>query len=105
MQVVTYSHTQLTAPGSSSAFDKDYVQAAGADMKVTVSSIDTSVIVRADYSDDSFSTTVFGNEVTISQNGTHVIPVSPHYKAIKPRFVSENGGTGAVIDIQSRFYY
>lgn len=98
----------FTAPGSSDARDVEEFSAFG--YAVTVSTIDTSVLVDIIGSNDNtnYSTlemsnaalpggAVTANQMTITANGTYVIWARTPIKYIKFRFVSEIGGTAAAI--------
>lgn len=93
--------TQLDAPGNGDApLEIGKLQPAGVNLEVTVASIDTSVVIKVEYSDDGFSTTpVDGISYTLTANGIYQIPVSPvGGREMRPVFVSEAGGTGATVD-------
>lgn len=105
MQVTKTTHAQLTAPGNGEIVVSGTVQAAGGQGEITLAAVDTNVVVRYDYSNDNFSTTATGIPVTLTANGTHVVPVLPGYAQVRPVFVSEAGGTAATLDIVTKLFY
>ena len=93
--------TALTAPG-----DGNTVQVAENDLFSTkaytlitkVATIDTNVIVRLDGSIDGTNFAPIIGNTTITANGNSVVSVGDRpVKFIKPVWVSESGGTNAVV--------
>lgn len=102
--VAIKTHAQLDAPGNGSTLrldDKGFTSGVG---EITVASIDTNVTVRYDYSNDGFSTTIKGPEETYTANGVYAQPILNGYKACRPVFVAETGGTAATLDIVSKLF-
>lgn len=67
-------------------------------MIVTVATINTNVVVRLEGSIDGTNYAPIIADQTISSNGTTVYSVGDRpVKYIRPRFVSESGGTAAVV--------
>ena len=91
----------LTAPGSGTALQVDFPNrssCANFVLAVTVTSINTNVVVRLDASLDgtNYGTLITGQ--TITANGTTLYTASNvPVKFVQPVFVSESGGTAAVV--------
>lgn len=104
-KVTTKTHVQLTAPGNAEIVTIGNIQPASAAYEVTVATIDTSVAVRMDYSDDGFSTSVVGETNTIVADGVFVFPAVTRYRQMRPVFAAEVGGTAATVDIETTTAY
>jgi hypothetical protein len=93
--------TGLTAPGSGTAYQIDQPNTASPSnysLFVTVTSINTNVVVRMDGSIDgtNFAPVITGQ--TITGNGTYFYTLqNTPLKIVQPVFVSESGGTAAVV--------
>ena len=93
--------TGLTAPGSGLAYTVDFPNRSAPlnySMFVTVATINTNVVVRLDGSLDgtNFAPVITGQ--TITGNGTYFYSLqNTPLKNIQPVFVSESGGTAAVV--------
>jgi hypothetical protein len=91
----------FTAPGSGTAYQIDQPNTASPvnySMFVTVTNINTNVIVRLDGSVDAtnFAPVISGQ--TITADGTYFYSLqNTPLKNIQPVFVSESGGTAAVV--------
>jgi hypothetical protein len=94
----------LTAPGSGNAYTIDLPnRSAPTNYSVitVVTAINTNVVVRLDGSIDgiNFAPVITGQ--TITGNGAHFYTLqNTPLKAIQPVFVSESGGTDAVVQFQ-----
>lgn len=92
----------LTAPGTTTAvsvYDNNYISTSSYALVVTVTNIDTNVVVRLDGSIDG---TNYGALIsnTITANGTYVYNITGcPMKFIRGNFVSESGGTNAVVTL------
>jgi len=93
-------YTNLTAPGSTTGLSvlryKDHV------FQYTITNIDTNVVIRVEGSlDDTSWYTMLSDDVTKLANGTYDVVVNDRRtKYIRFTFVSETGGTAAVIAIK-----
>ena len=90
--------TQLVAVGSS-VESLDLTNAsAGADVEieVIVATVGTSVTLRAEYSNDDFTSSIYGASETFTADGTYVLPSGKGYKAVRLELVAEVGGTVTV---------
>lgn len=92
---------QLTAPGSGNLLQvavNDLFRTSDYTLIATVASINTNVIVRLDGSIDGTNFAPVIADQTISANGSFIYSVSGRpVKWIRPSFVSESGGTAAVV--------
>jgi hypothetical protein len=104
-QFATKTHAQLDAAGNGEVVELGKRQPASAEYEVTVANIDTSVDVRMDYSDDGFSTTIQGETHQLTANGTYVFKAAVGYRAMRPVFAAEAGGTAVTIDVVSKLSY
>lgn len=92
----------LTAPGTTEAvavYDNNYFSTSDYALVVTVTNINTNVVVRLDGSIDG---TNYGALIsnTITANGTYVYNITGcPMKFIRGNFLSESGGTDAVITL------
>lgn len=90
----------LTAPGVTAAvavYDNNYFSTSDYALVVTVTNINTNVVVRLDGSIDG---TNYGALIsnTITANGTYVYNIAGcPMKYIRANFLSETGGTDAVV--------
>lgn len=90
----------LTAPGITEAvavYDNNYFSTSDYALVVTVTNINTNVVVRLDGSIDG---TNYGAMIsnTITANGTYIYNITGcPVKYIRANFLSESGGTNAVV--------
>ena len=95
--------TPFTAPASGEAYKIDLPNCAAPKtflLSATVSSINTNVIVRLDGSLDGVNYGPIISGQTITANGTSFYSVTNFpVKYIQPVFVSESGGTAAVVSL------
>lgn len=93
--------TALTAPGDGNVVqvaENDLFSTKAYTLIVKVATINTNVIVRLDGSIDGTEYAPIIAATTITANGNHVISVGDRpVKFIKPVWVSESGGTAAVV--------
>lgn len=93
----------LTAPGLGTTVEvgvNDLCSTTAYTMIVTVATINTNVVVRLEGSIDNTNYAPIIADQTISANGTTVYSVGDRpVKYIRPRFVSESGGTTAVVTL------
>lgn len=91
----------FTAPGSGSAYTVDLPNRHAPrnfGFYVTVAGIDTNVIVRLDGSIDGTNYAQLVSGQTITGNGTYFYGLTnTPVKYLRPVFVSESGGTNAVV--------
>jgi hypothetical protein len=91
---------ELTVPGTTAAisvYDNNYFSTSDYSLVVTVTNINTSVVVRLDGSIDG---TNYGPLIsnTITENGTYVYNIGDcPMKFIRGNFLAETGGTSAVV--------
>lgn len=91
------TQTQLTAPGVTA--DLKLAPYAGPRwFQVVVAAINTSVVVRSE-STDGTTVTAQTPDVTITANGTYLIPVYASNSHVQFNWVSEAGGTAATLDV------
>ena len=92
---------QLDAPGFGALVEvaaNDGFRTTDYTLIVIVSNINTSVVVRLDGSIDGTNFAPIIADQTISSNGPHAFSVSGRpVKWVRPRFVSEVGGTAALV--------
>lgn len=92
---------ELTAAGLGTTVEvgvNDLCSTTAYTMIVTVATINTNVVVRLEGSIDGTNYAPIIADQTISANGTTVYSVGGRpVKYIRPRFVSESGGTAAVV--------
>jgi hypothetical protein len=99
-QTLVKNFPELTAPGVTDAVDvlvANYLSTRNYTLIVTVTNIDTSVVVRLDGSIDGVS---FGPMIsnTITENGTYPYYVNGFPMGfLRGNFLSEVGGTNAVV--------
>jgi hypothetical protein len=93
--------TGLTAPGSGLVYTVDFPNRSAPlnhSMFVTVTNINTNVVVRLDGSVDGTNYAPVISGQTITANGTYFYGLqNTPLKNIQPVFVSESGGTAAVV--------
>ena len=91
----------LTAPGLGTTVEvgvNDLCSTTAYTLIVTVVTINTNVVVRLEGSIDGTNYAPIIADQTITANGTSVFSVGDRpVKHIRPRFVSESGGTAAVV--------
>lgn len=92
---------QLTTPGLGTLVEvaaNDGFRTTDYTLIAIVSNINTSVVVRLDGSIDGTNFAPIIADQTISSNGPHAFSVSGRpVKWVRPRFVSEAGGTAALV--------
>jgi hypothetical protein len=99
-QTVFFIFSEMTAPSTSEIVDVytvNYLSTRNYTMSVTVTNIDTSVVVRLEGTVDG---TNFGPLLseTITENGTYVYnSVGFPMRKLRTNFFRENGGTNAVV--------
>lgn len=102
-QTVFFYPVALNAPGVTETFEVytiNYLSTRNYTMLVTVSNLDTSVVVRLEGSNNG---TDFGPLLseTITQNGTYAYnSIGFPVKFIRGNFLKENGGTNATVKFQ-----
>ena len=93
--------TGLTAPGSGFAYTIDLPNRSAPlnySLFVTVANINTNVVVRLDGSADGTNYAPVVTGQTITGNGTYFYGLqNTPLKKVQPVFVSESGGTAAVV--------
>lgn len=99
-QTVFFQFPELTAPGVTEIVDVytiNYLSTRNYSLAVTVTNIDTSVVVRLDGSLDGTSYAPLISN-TIVENGHYIYNIagSP-VKKIRANFLKETGGTNAVV--------
>ncbi len=91
----------LSAPGLGTTVEvgvNDLCSTTAYTLIVTVATINTNVVVRLEGSIDGTNYAPIIADQTITANGTSVFSVGDRpVKHIRPRFVSESGGTAAVV--------
>lgn len=95
-----FATTQLTAPGSTPArsmagYSKAYIQ-------VVITNINTNVVVRIEGSNDGTNwanLSANNSDTTFTTNGTYAFQYQGCPANIRTTFVSETGGTAAVLDV------
>jgi len=102
-QDTIFQTDSLTAPGLGTLMEvavnnlfstRDYT------MIVTVQNINTNVVVRLDGSIDNVNFAPLIGDQTITTNGQSIFSVTGRpVKWVRPNFVSESGGTSAVVTI------
>jgi len=99
-QTLFFHPTALTAPGVTEVYDVyviNYLSTRNYTLSVTVSGIDTSVVVRLDGSVDRVN---FGPMLsnTITENGTYIYNVTGNpVNQVRANFLQETGGTTAKV--------
>lgn len=92
---------ELTAPGFGTTVEvgvNDLCSTKAYSLVTTVASINTNVVIRLEGSIDGTNFGPIINDQTITANGTTIFSVGDRpVKFIRPRFVSESGGTAAVV--------
>lgn len=101
-----FAHTQLTDLGNGSIAKLGPIGNRGGVGKIIIANINTSVEVRYDYSDAAdFSSQVYqGQPISITANGSYVIPLLPGFGFARPVFVNEVGGTDATVDFETEIH-
>lgn len=93
--------TQLSAAGTGTLVEvavNDLCSTRSYTLIVTVASINTNVVVRLEGSIDGTNFAPIITDQTITGNGTTVYSVADRpVKWVRPRFVSESGGTDALV--------
>jgi len=93
--------TALTEPGLGTTVEvgvNDLCSTRAYTLIVTVATINTNVVVRLEGSIDGTNYAPIIADQTITGNGTTVYSVGDRpVKYVRPRFVSESGGTAAVV--------
>jgi len=102
-QDTIFQTDSLTAPGLGTLMEvavnnlfstRDYT------MIITVQNINTNVVVRLDGSIDNVNFAPLIGDQTITTNGQSIFSVTGRpVKWVRPNFVSESGGTSAVVTI------
>lgn len=102
-QDTIFQTDNLTAPGLGTLMEvavnnlfstRDYT------MIITVQNINTNVVVRLDGSIDNVNFAPLIGDQTITTNGQSIFSVTGRpVKWVRPNFVSESGGTSAVVTI------
>jgi hypothetical protein len=91
----------LTEPGLGTTIEvgvNDLASTKAYTLITTVASINTNVVIRLEGSIDGTNYAPIIADQTISANGTFVHSVGDRpVKLVRPRFVSESGGTAAVV--------
>lgn len=91
------TQTTLTDPGTTTSL-KLAPYAASRHYRLVVATINTSIVVRAEYQATSGgAVTGRGMDYTITANGTYSLPVFPIDSFVRFNFVSEVGGTAASV--------
>jgi hypothetical protein len=99
-QTLFFYPDALTAPGVTEVYDVyviNYLSTRNYTLSVTVSSINTSVVVRLDGSVDGVN---FGPMIsnTITENGTYIYNTTGNpVKQVRANFLQETGGTTAKV--------
>lgn len=96
---LTFTETQLTAPGETTARDaRGYEKLL---FILNVSNIDSSISVRPEVSFDNSSWTALGEDTVLEDNGSHIIGFdwAVIFGYVRVNWVSETGGTSATLDI------
>jgi len=102
-QTLFFYPDALTAPGVTESYDVyviNYLSTRNYTLLVTVSGINTSIVVRLDGSVDKVN---FGPMIsnTITENGTYIYNITGNpVKQVRANFLQETGGTTAKVTFQ-----